>query len=123
MASSNLLEGQCPLSPLRSLAEGPCGSADSLACLVLEAAEEKSPVLVFCASRKSTQTCALALHTRLQASGSDTILSDHQAEREALIVEMREAMAGFANLELEQVMQSGELLVMMHPLCRDVSEM
>lgn len=111
MAGSNLLEGQCPLSPLRSLAEGPCGSADSLACLVLEAAEDKSPVLVFCASRKSTQTCALALHTRLQASGSDTILSDHQAEREALVDEMREAMAGFANLELEQVMQSGELVV------------
>ncbi|KAK9835774.1 hypothetical protein WJX74_007629 [Apatococcus lobatus] len=107
VARSKLVEGQCPLVPTRSLAEGQCSPADSLACLVLEAAEDKSPVLVFCASRKSTQTCALALHAKLQAFASTTILSDRKAEREALITEMREAMAGFANLELEQVMQSG----------------
>ena len=101
------MEGRSPLAPTRSLAERQCGSADSLACLVLEAAEEQSPVLVFCASRKSTQTCALALHARLQASGSMSILLAKRNERETLITEMRESMAGFANLELEQVMQSG----------------
>lgn len=101
-----LMRGDCPLEPVRSLPGCESSSADTLAALVLEAAEEASPVLVFCASRKSTQTCAQALHARLQASGSSVLL-DRRIEREALILGMREAMAGFANLELEQVMQSG----------------
>ncbi len=101
------MKGECPLTPLRSLAGGQAGSADALACLVLEAAEECSPVLVFCASRKATQTCALALHARLQEGASSKVLQQKQQERETLVADMRDAMAGFANLELEKVMQSG----------------
>ena len=101
------MEGDCALTPLRSLASSPGSSADMLTCLVLEAAEEGSPVLVFCASRKTTQTCALALHARLQEAGSSKVLQEKQSEREVLVTEMRDAMAGFANLELERVMQSG----------------
>lgn len=66
------------------------------------------PVLVFCASRKQTQSCAELLAELLaNHPGCEAASEAAQEARRALVTQMQEAMGGFSNSALEKLMLAG----------------
>ena len=67
------------------------------------------PVLVFCASRKQTQSCAELLAELLPSQpGCQAVAAAAQEARKALVVNMQDAMGGFSNVALEKLMLAGD---------------
>ena len=67
------------------------------------------PVLVFCASRKQTQSCAELLAELLPGPlGCAAVAEAAQEVRRALVVKMQDAMGGFSNAALEKLMLAGQ---------------
>ena len=65
-------------------------------------------MLVFCASRKQTQSCAELLAELLpNQPGCEAVSEAAQEARGALVLQMQEAMGGFSNTALEKLMLSG----------------
>jgi len=66
-------------------------------------------VLVFCASRKQTQSCAELLSELLPSQpGCEAVAEAAQEARKALVVNMQDAMGGFSNTALEKLMLAGD---------------
>lgn len=67
------------------------------------------PVLVFCAYRSQTQSCAQLLAELLPTrAGCDTDIEEMQQKRQALVHQMQDAMGGFSNKMLETLMMAGD---------------
>ena len=69
-------------------------------------------MLVFCASRKQTQSCAELLAELLPSqlgceAASEAAQAAAQEARKALVVQMQDAMGGFSNSALEKLMLAG----------------
>ena len=73
-------------------------------------------MLVFCASRKQTQSCAELLAELLpHHPGCEAASEAAQEARQALVTQMQESMGGFSNSALEKLMLAGVL----HVTCLD----
>lgn len=67
-------------------------------------------MLVFCASRKQTQSCAeLLAELLVNQPGCEAASEAAQEARCALVAQMQEAMGGFSNSALEKLMLAGIL--------------
>lgn len=67
------------------------------------------PVLVFCASRQQTQSCAELLAELLPSQlGSETIPEAVHQARLAVVQQMQDSMGGFSNPTLEKLMLAGD---------------
>ena len=70
-------------------------------------------MLVFCASRKQTQSCAELLAELLPSHPGCEAASEAALEaRRALVVQMQDSMGGFSNSALEKLMLAGNLYLM-----------
>ena len=68
-------------------------------------------MLVFCASRKQTQSCAELLSELLPSHpGCEAVAEAAQEARKALVVAMQDAMGGFSNAALEKLMLAGDCM-------------
>ena len=66
------------------------------------------PVLVFCASRKQTQSCAELVAELLPSQcGCGAVSETAKQARSALVMQMQDAMGGFSNTALEKLMLAG----------------
>ena len=70
-------------------------------------------MLVFCASRKQCQSCAELLAELLPLEASCAAVgAAAQEARQALVLQMQDAMGGFSNVALEKLMLAGASLKM-----------
>ncbi|KAL0029501.1 hypothetical protein WJX77_012503 [Trebouxia sp. C0004] len=96
------------LTAMRELPESAARDQDHLVPLVAEVVMLSEPVLVFCASRKQTQSCAELLSELLPSHlGCEAVAEAAQEARKALVVDMQDAMGGFSNTALEKLMLAG----------------
>lgn len=67
------------------------------------------PVLVFCASRQQTQSCAELLAELLPSQpGCGSVSGAVGQARNALVLQMQDSMGGFSNPALEKLMLAGK---------------
>ncbi|DBA82486.1 TPA: hypothetical protein ACH3X2_000714 [Trebouxia sp. C0005] len=96
------------LIAMRELPESTVRDQDRLVPLVAEVVMLSEPVLVFCASRKQTQSCAELLSELLPSHpGCEAVAEAAQEARKALVMDMQDAMGGFSNAALEKLMLAG----------------
>ena len=68
-------------------------------------------MLVFCASRKQTQSCAELVAELLPSQpGCEAVSEAAKQARSTLVVQMQDAMGGFSNTALEKLMLAGDQL-------------
>ena len=83
-----------------------------LRCLTAPSFFADDPLLVFCASRQQTQSCAELLAELLPCQpGCKAVPENVHQARQALVGQMQVSMGGFSNPALEKLMLAGKCCV------------